>query len=363
MNSLRVRLSLAFIGVVVLVLVAPVLIYSVGRTFGIGESGQMPAVLQSLPPEQLTALASMMERLLLRQFLLYFVATAVIGSIAGLIVSRSLTAPLQTLAAAARDIGQGDLSRRVSETGSQEIRDVAHAFNDMAHDLENAEALRQNLLTDVAHELRTPLTVVQGNLRAILDDIYPLEKEEVARIYDQTRLLTRLIDDLRTLAQAEARRLALNLVDVEVASLVKDTAVAFKPIATSSQIELRIELLGALPTITADRDRLAQCVQNLVINAIQHTPPGGTVTVQAEKTRGELQIRVCDTGHGIAPEHLDHVFDRFYRTDAARSRENGGTGLGLAIVRALVEAHGGRVSASSPGTNQGSTFVMHFALW
>jgi signal transduction histidine kinase len=265
---------------------------------------------------------------------------------------------LNKLADAARSFGSRNLSQRVQIRGSEEIMAVADAFNEMAERLEEAETLRRNLLADVAHELRTPVTVIQGNLRAILDDVYPLEKEEVARLYEQTRLLTRLIDDLRELAQAEAAQLSLNVTSVDVAALVKETAAAFQPIAYSQKIELRVELLGNLPTIQADGARLRQSLHNLMDNALRHTPENGRILLQVEEVNDAIQIRVQDSGSGMTPEQLSHVFDRFYRADPSRSRESGGSGLGLAIVQAIAKAHGGEVTAVSPGPNQGSTFIL-----
>lgn len=286
------------------------------------------------------------------------VVTGFAAIIAGVLMSRVLTRPLTELQEMARAIGDNDLSVRAEVHGSEEMVELARAMNQMATDLASAEALRQNLLADVAHELRTPLTVIQGNLRAILDDVYPLEKDEIARLYDQTRHLNRLIDDLRDLAHAEARRLPLNRVAVDVTLLINELEGMFRPIAIAQQIVFRAELLGALPTISADRDRLKQAVSNLLANALQHTPTGGTLTLQAEAVGVTLEIRVHDTGAGIAPQHIDHVFDRFYRIDDARSRDVGGTGLGLAIAKAIVEAHDGTMAVSSDGLERGSTFVI-----
>jgi signal transduction histidine kinase len=290
---------------------------------------------------------------------------AVIGGaaiIAGVLMSRALTRPLVKLQEMAQAIGRNDLETRVAVRGSVEMVELAGALNQMAADLESAESLRQNLLADVAHELRTPLTVIQGNLRAILDDVYPLEKEEIARLYDQTRHLNRLIDDLRDLAQAEARRLPLHIVDVDVALFVNELEAMFRPIIESEDIAFRAELLGALPTIHADRDRLKQAVSNLLVNAIQHTPVAGTITLQSERMDDAVELRVLDTGDGIKPEHIDHVFDRFYRIDAARSRDDGGTGLGLAIAKAIVEAHGGNIEVVSAGETAGTMFTIRLPL-
>lgn len=360
MNRLRTRFILAFIGVIILMLLSTVGFYVGAEWLGlVPEDRRIMELLDQLPPETMAEIEAISRRTAPKQLLFFLLIGAGNSIVVAVLLSRSLVKPLDELANAARDIGAQNLSRRVNMQGTDEIADVARAFNEMASRLEQAETLRRNLLADVAHELRTPVTVLQGNLRAILDDVYPLEKEEVARLYEQTLHLTRLIDDLRELAQAEAHQLPLNLSAVDVAKLVKETAVTFRPICESEGIMLRAELLGALPVIQADHARLRQSLNNLLENAIRHTPAGGVVTMQAEQLPGELQLRVVDTGEGIPVEHLEHVFDRFYRVDAARSREMGGSGLGLAIVQAITEAHGGRVTVESAGKGQGSRFTIH----
>jgi signal transduction histidine kinase len=298
--------------------------------------------------------------------LLVAAVSGVLGILFGVVASRNLTAPLSRLAEAAQAIGARDLSRRVEVTGSDEVKEVARAFNDMAATLEGAETLRRNLLADVAHELRTPLSVLQGNLRAILDDVYPLDKAEVARLYDETRLLSRLVNDLHELAQAEANQLALNRQTTNLASLIESTAAAFSPAAEAKGVTLNSQLPPALPPVQVDPGRLAQVLHNLLVNALRHTPAGGTISVQAGSEagqQGQVWLTVQDTGEGIASKDLPHVFDRFYRADPARSRATGGAGLGLAIVRAIVEAHGGHVSAASDGVSgHGTTFTIHLPL-
>jgi signal transduction histidine kinase len=275
-------------------------------------------------------------------------------------MSRSLTAPLNNLAAAARDIGARNLSRRVEEKGSDEMVAVARAFNEMAADLEEGEQLRRNLLADTAHELRTPLSVLQGNLRAILDEVYPMNQEEMARLYDHTRFLSRLVNDLHELAQAEARQLPLDLQPTDLAQMVQHTADTFRPSAEAKGVSLKTELPPELPPCAVDSARLTQVLQNLLANALRHTPAGGAITVRAESGASGVALSIEDTGEGIPPEHLPYVFDRFYRTDPARSRDRGGAGLGLAIARAIAEAHGGRISVASAGVpGQGSTFTIH----
>ena len=363
MNRLRSRFILAFISVIFLVLFVPILLSIVASVFNLDRPDpEVVALMEQIPPEVAAEMTHIFRRSILVQVATFLLIGAGFGTVAAILLSRQLARPLTELADAAQDIGRQNLSRRVDVTGAEEIIEVANSFNEMAARLEQAEELRQNLLTDVAHELRTPVTVIQGNLRAILDDVYPLDKEEVARLYEQTLLLTHLIEDLRELAQAEAHQLSLAMVDVDVVALVKGTAVTYKPIAAEKNITLRTELLGALTTIQADEARLRQCLLNLLDNAIRYTPENGTIIVQAEQLAQRVELRVIDDGVGIAMEHLPHVFDRFYRADSARSRALGGSGLGLAIVRAVVEEHGGTVTAVSEGPGHGSTFTISLPL-
>jgi two-component system, OmpR family, sensor kinase len=281
------------------------------------------------------------------------------------LVSRGLTSPLSRLAEAARAIGAHNLHQRVEVSGSEEIKEVAYAFNEMAAELQQAEILRRAMVADVAHELRTPLSVLQGNLRAILDDVYPLTKDEVATIYDQTRLMTRLVNDLHELAQAEAGRLELHMQPTDVKALISNTVTIFAPVAEEKEIKLSTEVPDYLPLVNGDAVRLNQVLHNLISNALNHTPIGGNVTIGAGMEKAEegitpkLRLWIQDNGDGISAEHLPHVFDRFYRADQSRSRATGGAGLGLAIARALIEAHGGQISASSEGLpGKGSTFTI-----
>ena len=287
----------------------------------------------------------------------------ILGILFGVVMGRTLTAPLRHLAEAAQAIGARDFSRRVEARGTEEVREVAQAFNKMVDDLEQAEILRRNLLADVAHELRTPLSVVQGNLRAILDEVYPMEQEEIARLYDQTRLLGRLVEDLHELAQAEAKQLPLNLRPVELGELVRDVVETFGPAAQAEEINLSMDIPDDLPAVQVDPARMTQVLHNLLSNALRHTPSGGTVSVSAGRGEDSVWLAVQDTGEGIPLEDLSHVFDRFYRVDRARARGTGGTGLGLAIVRAIVEMHGGKVWADSDGVpGHGSRFTIQIPI-
>ncbi len=351
MNRLWMRLSLAFAAVFIVAVLA------IGLAIRLTNAA-LTEPLTPPPPE----VRAYIKQLRTEQpwpnvtTLLAIVGIVAIG--AGTWMSHKITAPLAELEKAAQAVGQQDFSRRVPLGGSQELVAVARAFNEMAAQLEQAETLRRNLLADVAHELRHPIHVLQGSMQAILDDVYPLSKEEIARLSDQTHHLAVLVNDLHVLAQAEAHQLPLNQQVTDIATLVKTTAAAFEPLVAAPNITLRVELLGTMPQLLVDRDRLRQAIHNLLDNALRHTPAGGAITVSVEQVQDLVQIRIQDTGEGIASDQLPHVFDRFYRTDQARGRDRGGAGLGLSIVKANIEAHGGTITVSSPGPGQGSTFTI-----
>lgn len=288
-----------------------------------------------------------------------------LGVVLGVVIARGLAAPLSRLSAAARQIARGKLDERVPIAGAAEIADTARAFNEMADGLQQAEQLRQHMIADIAHELRTPLTVIQGNLRAILDDVYPLEKAEIATIYDETVMLSRLVGDLRELAQAEAGRLALDIQPVEAAPLVRSAIAPFEAAAAEQRVTLVADLPDPLPRVLADSDRVRQVLHNLVANALRYTPTGGTITLRARtevrglrtepvehqaalrSSQAAVLFTVENTGQGIAVADLPHVFERFWRADRARARDQGGSGLGLAIAKQLIEAHGGQIGVAS----------------
>jgi len=355
-NRLWVQLSVAFSAVILIVVVA----------VGAANFALRPRIVIRPEPrisaEDRARFEQAGQRFFLQSVLLLIAIGGGVGIAAGALMSRRLIAPLEKLVAGTQAIGERDLSYRVPMQGSQEIRTLAESFNNMAAALQTAEAQRQNLLADVAHELRTPLTVLQGNLRAILDDVYTLDKAEVARLYDQTRHLISLVNDLHELAQAEARQLPLLLQPTNVSQLVQTSADIIEPVAEIEGIILQVAVPPAPVIVQADRARLTQVLQNLLTNALRHTSEGGRINLQVKTVDSEAVVTVQDNGDGIAAEHLAHVFDRFYRADRARDRDSGGAGLGLAIVRALVEAHGGWVEASSPGIGRGSTFLLHLPL-
>lgn len=268
-------------------------------------------------------------------------------------LTRRILGPVESLTAAARRMESGDLSQRVVARSSDEIGELARAFNGMADALERNEAIRRILVTDVAHELRTPLTNLRCQIEAIQDGLQPADAATIRSLHEETLLLSRLVTDLQDLAMAEAGRLPLQKGPVDTAEAVEAALASLRPLAEGRCVTLRADV-GESLVVAADRERLGQILRNLLTNAVTHTPEGGTVSV-ATRRDGGVTIAVRDTGPGIAPDHLPRIFDRFYRADPSRARATGGSGLGLAIVKQLVEAHGGVVRAEN-GPGGGAVF-------
>jgi two-component system sensor histidine kinase BaeS len=293
-----------------------------------------------------------------------FVTALVVAFLAlalGSLLFRQITAPLRALSQSAEAIAAGDLSRRVESRSDDEIGRVARSFNRMVESLALADTQRRNMVADIAHELRTPLTVMQGNLEALMDGVYDLTPENVAAVHRQSVVLARLVNDLRDLALAEAGQLRLERKPVSLSRVVAQVADGLEIQAQQKGVGLEFDVPGVLPPVEADEQRIAQVLFNLLSNALRHTPAGGTISTKAAVHDGFVSISVSDTGTGISPEDLPHVFDRFYRTDHSRARATGGSGLGLTIARQLVEAHGGQISAQSR-LGQGSTFTFSVPL-
>jgi len=291
-----------------------------------------------------------------RAVLIAGLVAGVVALVLGFIVFRGITAPLGRLTRAAHAVAGGDLSQRVPIHSGDEIADLGAAFNTMAANLERGEQVRREMTADIAHELRTPLSVIQGNLEAVLDGVYPPDSEHIQPALDQAQLLARLVEDLRTLALAEAGQLSLNLQPMNAAELVRRVAASFEPQAAGKQVTLFVDMPPTLPQVHADSQRIAQVLTNLLGNALRYTPEGGRVDLRLRTEQRTVLISVSDTGAGIAADDLPHVFDRFYREDKSRSREGGGSGLGLAIARSIVEVHGGRIWAESE-IGQGTTIA------
>lgn len=285
-------------------------------------------------------------------------AATVVAAILSLYLSRNVVAPVQAMSLASRRIAEGRYDERVQVRGEDELAQLALRFNQMAEKLSEVESMRRRLIGDVSHELRTPLTAIKGSMEGLIDGVLPPTAETFQQIHAEADRLNRLVDDLQELSRVESRAYRLDPHPVGVPSLVETVIKRLAPQADSKRISLNLELPPDLPRVLADEDRAVQVLTNLTGNALQYTPENGRVTVSAKRVQHEIQISVRDTGAGISPEHLPFVFDRFYRVDKSRSRRaGGGSGIGLTIARALVEAHGGRIWAESPGEGQGSTFA------
>lgn len=277
----------------------------------------------------------------------------------GGLLFHSITTPLRRLTAASQAIAQGDLSARAPVTGSDEIAQLARAFNQMAESLARAQEARRNQTADIAHELRTPLTVLQGTLEAMVDGVYPTDRENLQAALAQVRTLSRLVEDLRLLAQADAGELTLNRTVLDLGAFLEEVVEAHRLQAQERQIALALERPPALPLVLADRDRLAQVMGNLLANALRYTPPGGHIAVRVVPRGREVALSVADNGPGVPVSDLPHLFERFWRRDSSRQRATGGSGLGLSIARHIVEAHGGHIWAEpTPGGGLTVTFTL-----
>ena len=278
---------------------------------------------------------------------------AALASLLGLLVAGRLVRPLNRLGAAADGVARGDLTQRSGLAGrSDEFGRVGRTFDSMASDLQRAEETRRQFLQDTAHELRTPLTVIDATSSAILDGVYAPERRHIETIRDQSRVLARVVEDLRTISLAEGGHLPLDCKDLDLAEVLFSVAGGFEARADAAGIELTVVGAAGL-TVLADPVRLRQIVGALVDNALRHTPQGGAVTLAATNLArgagqsGIVRVAVEDTGAGIPPDALSHIFERYFQAGPSRSRHPGTSGLGLSIVRALAEAHGGNVGAEN----------------
>jgi signal transduction histidine kinase len=268
---------------------------------------------------------------------------------AGLVMVRGGAGPLRAVMDAADRVADGDYGVRVREHGPPPVRALAHAFNAMTERLAHADRQRRDLMADVAHELRTPLSVLQGRLEGLLDGVYPRDDRQLASLLEETQVLSRLIEDLRTLALDDAGALRLEREPADLVALVRDTVRGFEPEAARQGVALAVttDLAGAV--LDVDPVRIRQVLSNLLSNALRHTPAGRAVTVSVAAAGSGFAVAVADAGEGMPPEHVARIFDRFYKGEASR-----GSGLGLTIARRLVMAHGGGIQAASR-LGQGTT--------
>ena len=272
-------------------------------------------------------------------------------------VTRRLVRPIQRMKDASRRIAAGEYEERVEVPGEDELGALAHSFNQMAQTLEETEVRRRQLVGDVAHELRTPLANIRSVMEGLVDGVLPPDPSTFHQVEREVGRLQRLVQDLEELSRAEAGQLLLEKERVEPSRFIAEAAGRLQPQYEDKGVALAVDLPEQLPAVEADSWRMTQVLLNLLGNALQYTPHGGQVTVEAEQEQDQIVVCVTDTGMGIDPEDLPHLFERFYRADKSRARAGGGSGIGLTIARHLVEAHGGQLWAESAGPGQGSTFT------
>lgn len=294
-----------------------------------------------------------------------WIAAGVAGGLAlllALVLSFGLLRPVQELTSAAAKMASGDLSQRVIVRGRDEVSALGKAFNDMASSLQKAEQNRRLMTADIAHELRTPVAIQRAHLEALQDGVYPLTIENLEPVLEQTALLTRLVEDLRTLALADAGELHVDRVPTDLPALARRVVERFQPKAVRRLVQIEFENQAEEGlSLAIDPGRVEQILTNLLSNAVRYTPENGTVRVTLKRAGHQAVIAVADCGPGISPEVMPRLFERFFRADRSRSREEGGTGLGLAIARQFALAHNGDLTAgNNPGG--GAVFTLYLPL-
>ncbi len=304
-----------------------------------------------------------------RETLIFSAAAAFLSAVlASIFVTRQVVAPIRRIQRASQHIAEGHYDERVQVPDNlprselDELEQLALSFNQMTFRLEQAEALRKQLIGDIAHELRTPLSTIKGSLEGLIDGVLPAERDTYHQIYQEAERLQLLVDDLQDLNRVESGAFQLNLAPIDPGEVVNLTMNRLARQFEEKGVALINHLPHSLPTVNADQDRLGQVFTNLIGNALQYTPEGGEVRVAATRKGNRIRIQITDNGIGISSDDLPHIFTRFYRVDKSRSRVGGGSGIGLTIAKHLVESQGGTIWASSPGLEQGSTFTVELPL-
>jgi signal transduction histidine kinase len=324
----------------------------------------LPTPLALVPREQ--AYLATLDKLIVRASL----AAIVVALLVGIVLASTMTHPLRELTAAIRAMTGGQLEQELPVRSRDELGTLTAAFNQLSADLAQANESRRQMTADIAHDLRTPLTVLSGYIEALRDDVLPPSRERFDTMYSEAQHLQRLVDDLRTLSLADAGELPLNRQPTPPHELLERIAATYRHPAGQAGVALRLQPNGELPQCDVDPERMVQVLGNLVSNALRYTPQGGQIVLSARLRRAPdtrplgrpspsraVQLIVQDSGQGIAPDVLPHIFDRFYRGDAARQQQEGESGLGLAIARSIVEAHGGTIGVESV-LGKGTTFTI-----
>jgi signal transduction histidine kinase len=272
---------------------------------------------------------------------------AVIALLLGIFLSRTLTRPIRELTKATHAVSEGNLLQQVPVRSDDELGELAKAFNKMSAELSRSINARKQMTADIAHELRTPLSLILGHAEAVHDGVLPPTRENFEIIREEATRLEHLVNDLRTLSLADAGELSITLQDIEPGRLLHEVASLYQYQTRKKNISLELDIASPLPHIEVDPGRTTQVLTNILDNALRHTPEGGRIVLSAKQTGENVELAVQDSGPGLPPEETARIFERFYRADPSRQREDGGSGLGLAIARSIVQAHGGQVSAES----------------
>ena len=275
------------------------------------------------------------------------IGAVLLAFILGIILSRTIARPIRELTNATREMAKGKLGQTVKVHSNDEIGELAEAFNKMSSDLARSTNLRKQMTADIAHELRTPLSLIIGHAEGVHDGVLEPSRENFEIIREEAGRLEQLVNDLRTLSLADAGELSVDLQPTDINAFLNDTRSRYMPLFEKSRVALNLELDSTPLQTNLDSNRFAQVVNNIMDNALRHTPEGGYVIVGAKRVNENVQISIQDSGEGVSPEEASHLFDRFYRTDESRTRDDGGSGLGLAIAKSIIELHKGKIWAES----------------
>ena len=280
-------------------------------------------------------------------------------------VVREIMRPLSTLTGAVQNIRTGNYGQTVSVERHDEVGVLTESFNKMSEELARNDKMRRQLFANIAHELRTPLAILQGNLEGMIDDIIPTDKKILLSMADETVRMGRLIQDLRDLSLAEIDELTLHKEPADINTMLERAVSMLQPLCEEKSLTVRQNLSRDLPSLVIDVDRINQVIYNLLNNAIRYIDKGCTITVSTMKVAVEgktyAQVQVADTGKGIAPEDLNHIFQYFYRSEQSRNRKSGGSGIGLALAQQFIRSHGGNIWADST-VGKGTTFTFILPL-
>ncbi len=272
---------------------------------------------------------------------------AMISLLLGIFLSRTLTRPIRELTRATHAVSEGNLSQQVPVRSNDELGGLAKAFNRMSAELSRSVNARRQMTADIAHELRTPLSLILGHAEAVHDGILPPTQDNFEIIREEAARLEHLVDDLRILSLADAGELTINLQTIEPQRLLQEVASLYQYQTQKKNVKLDLDIASPLSTIEVDPGRMTQVLTNILDNATRHTPEGGRIVLSVKQEKDKIELAIQDSGPGLQPDDINRIFERFYRTDPSRQREDGGSGLGLAIAKSIVQAHGGQITATS----------------